>query len=177
MHCPFCQNPDSRVVDTRIADDGASIRRRRECTACKKRFTTLETSSFQVVKRSGVVEPFSRNKVVSGVKKACQGRPVNDDDLAVLAQKVEELLRSSGVSNVSSDEVGKAILPFLRDLDEIAFLRFASVYQAFNTLEDFEEAIANLRGRHVDEPPSRARSRSRRAADTKNTPETLSLLD
>ena len=103
MHCPFCHNPDSRVVDTRIADDGASIRRRRECTACKKRFTTLETSSFQVVKRSGVVEPFSRNKVVAGVLRACQGRPVTDDQLAVLAQQVEEQLRSTGVSNVSSE--------------------------------------------------------------------------
>ena len=135
MHCPFCHNPDSRVVDTRIADDGASIRRRRECTHCKKRFTTLETSSFQVVKRSGVVESFSRNKVVSG------------DQLAILAQQVEEQLRSTGVSNVSTNEVGKAILPFLRDLDVIAYLRFASVYRAFDTLEDFEEAIQALRER------------------------------
>ena len=147
MHCPFCHNPDSRVVDTRIADDGASIRRRRECTHCKKRFTTLETSSFQVVKRSGVVESFSRNKVVSGVKKACQGRPVTDDQLAILAQQVEEQLRSTGVSNVSTNEVGKAILPFLRDLDVIAYLRFASVYRAFDTLEDFEDAIHALRER------------------------------
>ena len=147
MHCPFCHNPESRVVDTRIADDGASIRRRRECTHCKKRFTTLETSSFQVVKRSGVVESFSRNKVVSGVKKACQGRPVSDDQLAILAQQVEEKLRSTGVSNVSTNEVGKAILPFLRDLDVIAYLRFASVYRAFDTLEDFEDAIQALRER------------------------------
>lgn len=147
MHCPFCHNPDSRVVDTRIADDGASIRRRRECTHCKKRFTTLETSSFQVVKRSGVVESFSRNKVVSGVKKACQGRPVSDDQLAILAQQVEEQLRSTGVSNVSTNEVGKAILPFLRDLDVIAYLRFASVYRQFDTLDDFERAIQALRER------------------------------
>ena len=147
MHCPFCHNPDSRVVDTRIADDGSSIRRRRECTHCKKRFTTLETSSFQVVKRSGVVESFSRNKVVSGVKKACQGRPVSDDQLAILAQQVEELLRSTGVSNVSTNEVGKAILPFLRDLDVIAYLRFASVYRQFDTLDDFEQAIQALRER------------------------------
>ena len=147
MHCPFCHNPDSRVVDTRIADDGASIRRRRECTHCKKRFTTLETSSFQVVKRSGVVESFSRTKVVSGVKKACQGRPVSDDQLAILAQQVEEQLRSTGVSNVSTNEVGKAILPFLRDLDVIAYLRFASVYRQFDTLDDFEQAIQALRER------------------------------
>jgi len=147
VHCPFCHNPDSRVVDTRIADDGASIRRRRECTHCKKRFTTLETSSFQVVKRSGVVESFSRNKVVSGVKKACQGRPVSDDQLAILAQQVEEQLRSTGVSNVSTNEVGQAILPFLRDLDVIAYLRFASVYRQFDTLDDFEQAIHALRER------------------------------
>lgn len=160
MHCPFCHNPDSRVVDTRIADDGASIRRRRECTHCKKRFTTLETSSFQVVKRSGVVESFSRNKVVSGVKKACQGRPVSDDQLAILAQQVEEQLRSTGVSNVSTDEVGKAILPFLRDLDVVAYLRFASVYRQFDNLDDFEQAIHALR------------ERSRSAAPGADAPET-----
>lgn len=174
MHCPFCHNPDSRVVDTRIADDGASIRRRRECTACKKRFTTLETSSFQVVKRSGVVEPFSRDKVVSGVKQACQGRPVSDDDLAILAQQVEEQLRTAGVSNVSSDEVGKAILPFLRDLDEIAYLRFASVYQAFNSLEDFEEAIARLKGRPVAKPAQAPKRRRKKQAPLETAP---TLLD
>ena len=107
----------------------------------------METSSFQVVKRSGVIEPFSRNKVVAGVRKACQGRPVSDDELALLAQQVEEHLRTSGVSSVSSDEVGKAILPFLRDLDEIAYLRFASVYHAFNSLDDFADAIDSLRER------------------------------
>jgi len=169
VHCPFCHNPDSRVVDTRIADDGASIRRRRECTHCKKRFTTLETSSFQVVKRSGVVESFSRNKVVSGVKKACQGRPVSDDQLAILAQQVEEQLRSTGVSNVSTNEVGKAILPFLRDLDVIAYLRFASVYRAFDTLEDFEEAIQALRERSqaAESAASDVTPRSRPAAPKK----------
>lgn len=150
MHCPFCHNPDSRVVDTRLVDDGASIRRRRECTRCGRRFTTLETSTFQVIKHSGVVEPFSRDKVVSGVRKACHGRPVSEQDLAVLAQQVEEILRSTGVSIVSSDEVGKAILPFLSDLDQIAYLRFASVYRGFQTLEDFESAISELRSRGED---------------------------
>ena len=149
MHCPFCHNPDSRVVDTRIADDGASIRRRRECTHCKKRFTTLETSSFQVVKRSGVVESFSRNKVVSGVKKACQGRPVSDDQLALLAHKVEEAIRAGGQALVDSHDVGLAILGPLRDLDQIAYLRFASVYSSFDSLEDFETASAELRRAEV----------------------------
>ena len=145
MHCPFCQNDDTRVVDTRVTDDGATIRHRRECSVCKRRFTTLETSSFSVEKRSGVVEPFSRDKVAVGVRKACQGRPVSEHDLAVIAQQVEEVLRVSGQSTVSADEVGKAVLPFLRKLDEVAYLRFASVYSSFQSLEDFERAIADLR--------------------------------
>ena len=145
MRCPFCQQDDTRVVDTRVIDDGATIRRRRECSACRRRFTTLETSSFSVEKRSGVTEPFSRDKIIMGVRKACQGRPVSEHDLAVLASFVEESLRTSGQSTVSADEVGKAILPFLRDLDVIAYLRFASVYSSFQSLEDFEMAIADLR--------------------------------
>lgn len=145
MHCPFCHHDDSRVVDTRLSDDGLSIRRRRECVKCKRRFTTIETSSFSVEKRSGVVEPFSKDKVIAGVRKACQGRPVDEHSLAVLAQRVEEQLRIAGSSIVSTDEVGKAIQPFLRELDEVAYLRFASVYSSFQSLEDFEAAIASLR--------------------------------
>lgn len=145
VHCPFCKNDDTRVVDTRVTDDGATIRRRRECGECRRRFTTLETSSFSVEKRSGVAEPFSRDKVTAGVRKACQGRPVSEHDLAVLAQQVEESLRVTGQATVSADEVGKAVLPFLRDLDEVAYLRFASVYSSFQSLEDFERAIEDLR--------------------------------
>ena len=145
MHCPYCQHLDSRVVDTRVTDDGMSIRRRRECSECKRRFTTLETVSFSVIKRSGVMEPFSRDKIISGVRKACQGRPVDERSLALLAQRVEEQLRSAGVSVVSTDEVGVAIQPFLRELDEVAYLRFASVYSNFKSLSDFEDAIASLR--------------------------------
>lgn len=145
MHCPFCRHEDSRVIDSRTAEDGSSIRRRRECPNCHRRFTTTETSSLSVVKRSGVVEPFSRAKVVSGVRKACQGRPVSDDDLAVLAQQVEETVRASGVAQIDANDVGRAILGPLRKLDEVAYLRFASVYSAFSSLEDFEAAIAALR--------------------------------
>lgn len=145
MRCLFCNHDDTRVVDTRVADDGASIRRRRECTACKRRFTTLETSSFSVEKRSGVVEPFSRKKIELGVAKACQGRPVSKRALALLAHQVEEVLHGTGRSVVSTDEVGRAILPFLRNLDVVAYLRFASVYRSFQSLEDFESAIEQLR--------------------------------
>ncbi|MDN4483982.1 transcriptional regulator NrdR [Demequina lignilytica] len=150
MHCPFCRHGDSRVVDSRTADDGTSIRRRRECPSCGRRFTTVETASLTVVKRNGVSEPFSRDKIVSGVKKACQGRPVSDDDLALLAQRVEETLRSNGQAEIDAPDIGLAILPPLRELDEIAYLRFASVYQAFATLDDFEDAIARLRAEDAE---------------------------
>lgn len=145
MHCPFCRNADSRVVDSRTAEDGASIRRRRQCTACGRRFTTMEATSLSVIKRSGVTEEFSRSKVISGVRKACQGRPVEEDDLAKLAQTVEEAIRARGVAEIDADEVGLTILSPLRELDQVAYLRFASVYQGFDSLEDFEEAIESLR--------------------------------
>lgn len=145
MHCPFCRHADSRVTDSRTSEDGSAIRRRRQCPECGKRFTTSETASLTVIKRSGVTEPFSREKIVSGVGKACQGRPVSDADLAVLAQQVEEVIRSSGAAQVEAHEIGLAILEPLRELDEVAFMRFASVYQGWESLEDFEAAINVLR--------------------------------
>jgi len=145
MHCPYCHNDDSRVVDSRTADDGAAIRRRRQCPECSKRFTTVETAALQVQKRSGVLEPFSRAKVASGVRKACQGRPVSEDDLAKLAQTVEDAVRAVGNPELPAHEVGLAILGPLRKLDEVAYLRFASVYRSFESLEDFEAEVALLR--------------------------------
>jgi len=145
MYCPFCRNPDSRVVDSRVTEDGSAIRRRRQCSECGRRFTTVETTSLTVIKRSGAGEPFSRSKVVSGVRKACQGRPVSDDDLALLAQEVEETVRASGAAEINAHEVGLAILGPLKKLDLVAYLRFASVYQGFESLEDFEAAIEQLR--------------------------------
>ena len=145
MHCPFCRYPDSRVIDSRSSDDGSSIRRRRECPECNQRFSTAETASLMVLKRSGVLEQFSREKIVNGVRKACQGRPVTDADLAVLAQKVEETSRATGTAQINAHEVGLAILEPLRQLDEVAFMRFASVYQGWETLEDFEAAISLLK--------------------------------
>ena len=145
MFCPFCRHPDSRVIDSRTSDDGVSIRRRRECPECGRRFSTIETASLTVVKRSGVSEPFSREKIAAGVKKACQGRPVTDGDLAQLAQRVEEAIRQTGVSQIDANDIGLSILEPLRELDEVAYLRFASVYQGFDSLDDFDGAIASLR--------------------------------
>ncbi|MGW4896578.1 transcriptional regulator NrdR [Kitasatospora sp. NPDC004240] len=145
MHCPFCRHSDSRVVDSRTTEDGSSIRRRRQCPDCSRRFTTVETAALMVIKRSGVTEPFSREKVISGVRKACQGRPVTEDALAQLGQKVEECVRASGSAELTTHDVGLAILGPLKQLDVVAYLRFASVYQAYDGLEDFEAAIAELR--------------------------------
>lgn len=147
MHCPYCRNEDSRVVDSRTSDDGNTIRRRRQCPSCGKRFSTVETTSITVVKRSGVSEQFNRDKVAAGVRKACQGRPVTDDQIAVLSQQVEETVRQTGQARVDAHDVGLAILEPLRELDEVAFLRYASVYQGFDSLGDFDRAIADLRER------------------------------
>lgn len=145
MHCPFCRHPDSRVVDSREADEGQAIRRRRSCPECGRRFTTVETAVLAVVKRSGVTEPFSREKVVKGVRRACQGRDVDNDALNLLSQQVEDAVRASGSAEIPSHEVGLAILGPLRDLDEVAYLRFASVYRSFSSAEDFEKEIQDLR--------------------------------
>ncbi|MBA3021168.1 transcriptional regulator NrdR [Propionicimonas sp.] len=145
MHCPFCRHTDTRVLDSRVAEDGKSIRRRRQCPTCERRFTTLEQMQLVVVKRSGVVEPFSREKVITGVAKACKGRPVSETDLARLGQQVEEVLRASGQAEIPADEVGVTILGPLRELDAVAYLRFASVYKKFDSVDDFSEEIETLR--------------------------------
>ena len=148
MHCPHCRSTDTRVLDSRVSDDGAAIRRRRSCPACEKRFSTVEQVQLSVLKRSGAAEPFSRDKVIAGVRKACKGRPVGEDDLARLGQSVEDELRASGSAEVPAPEVGLAILGPLRELDEVAYLRFASVYRAFESARDFETEIAMLRAEH-----------------------------
>lgn len=145
VHCPFCRHPDTRVIDSRSTDDGAAIRRRRTCPECERRFTTQETVLLMVSKRSGVTEPFSRDKVVAGVRRACQGRPVSEDSLAQLGQRVEEAIRAKGAAEIPSNEVGLAILGPLRELDEVAYLRFASVYRGFESLADFEAEISQLK--------------------------------
>jgi len=145
VRCPFCRHSDSRVVDSRETAEGDAIRRRRSCSECGRRFTTVEEMSLSVVKRCGVTEPFSRAKVVNGVRKACQGRPVDEDALQKLAHRVEEAVRAGGTAEVPSHEVGLAILGPLRELDEVAYLRFASVYRSFSSIEDFEKEIADLR--------------------------------
>jgi transcriptional repressor NrdR len=154
MHCPYCRNTDTRVLDSRVAEDGSSIRRRRSCQGCDKRFSTIEQMQLTVLKRSGATEPFTREKAISGVRKACKGRPVSEDDLACLGQSVEDTLRLSGSAEFPAHEVGLAILGPLRDLDEVAYLRFASVYRSFESAADFEAEIARLRAERSTTAPA-----------------------
>ncbi|MFL6092018.1 transcriptional regulator NrdR [Corynebacterium durum] len=161
MYCPFCHKDQSKVIDSRTIESGATIRRRRECTSCGGRFTTVEKALLIVVKRNGLTEPFSRDKVIVGVKRACQGRDVSEDALKRLAQTVEESVRSHGGSQVHANDIGLAILDPLRELDEVAYLRFASVYKSFESAEDFESEIRMMRrqSRMAARSPESHRSR------------------
>ena len=152
----------SKVIDSRTIESGATIRRRRECTSCGGRFTTVEKALLIVVKRNGLTEPFSRDKVIVGVKRACQGRDVSEDALKRLAQTVEESVRSHGGSQVHANDIGLAILDPLRELDEVAYLRFASVYKSFESAEDFESEIRMMRRQSRMAARSSESHRSRR---------------
>ena len=154
MHCPYCRSTDTRVLDSRVTEDGGAIRRRRTCPSCEKRFSTVEQMQLTVLKRSGATEPFTREKAISGARKACKGRPVSEDDLACLGQTVEDTLRGEGWAEVPAHEVGLAILGPLRALDEVAYLRFASVYRQFESAEDFEAEIAMLRAERALPAPT-----------------------
>ena len=152
MHCPFCRSVDTRVLDSRVAEDGSAIRRRRTCPTCEKRFTTVEQMQLTVLKRSGTSEPFQRDKAIAGARKALKGRPVTEDDLARLGQTVEDTLRAGGWAEVPAHEIGLAILNPLKALDEVAYLRFASVYRGFESADDFESEIASLRAERQPHP-------------------------
>lgn len=154
VHCPYCRHTDSRVLDSRVFDDGTAVRRRRQCPKCERRFTTAEQMQLMVEKRSGVAEPFNREKAINGVRKACKGRPVQEDQLARLGQRVENTLRASGQCDIPADNVGLAILGPLRELDQVAYLRFASVYRQFQSADDFLAEINALRDVGTgDNPP------------------------
>jgi transcriptional repressor NrdR len=146
MRCPWCGHDEDKVVDSRSAEEGGAIRRRRECVACGRRFTTferIEEVGLTVVKRDGGKEPFDRAKVAAGVMKATKNRPVSEEQVARLAERVEDKLRRKGPV-VTSQEVGIEILALLRRLDEVAYLRFASVYKDFQELTDFERELGIL---------------------------------
>ena len=143
VRCPFCASDDDKVVDTRPTDDGCSVRRRRECVGCGRRFTTFERVEevpLVVVKRSGEREPFDREKIVVGVAAAATGRPISSTQIDDLGTGLEERFRLGG-SEVTSDDIGRAVLEWLRGLDQVASVRFASVYKDFTGLADFEREV------------------------------------
>jgi transcriptional repressor NrdR len=147
MRCPYCNSAEDKVVDSRLADEGRAIRRRRECLACGRRYTTFERPEevpLIVLKRSGVEEPFDRRKIVEGVWRACKNRPVSETAIEELAEDVEESIRARSERQVASADIGKEVLDRLADLDEVAYLRFASVYKDFQELTDFERELGQL---------------------------------
>ena len=147
MRCPFCKGLEDKVVDSRLAEGGQAIRRRRECLTCGRRYTTFErgeTVGLRISKRSGESEPFDRQKVVAGLVKACKNRPVTVAQIDAVTDEIEESLRAKASDEIPSSEVGFAILDKLRDLDEVAYVRFASVYKDFQELTDFEKEVGLL---------------------------------
>lgn len=147
MRCVICRHEDTKVIDSRTAEEGAAIRRRRECPACMHRFTTFERMDevpLMVAKTHGGRELFDRSKLISGVMAAAKGRPVDDVAVNALADSVEEELRSAGGADVSTTRIGLAVLDRLKVLDEVAYIRFASVYKSFGAAEDFQREAALL---------------------------------
>ena len=147
VRCPICGNDDSKVIDSRTADDGIAIRRRRECLGCAHRFTTFERCEEQpllVIKRSGDRAPFERAKVEAGLASAAKGRPLDPEAIAAVVLEIEDELRLRGGGEVTSEQVGLAVLDHLRELDKVAYVRFASVYKGFDDPSDFEREIVLL---------------------------------
>lgn len=156
MQCPACQHDDTRVVDSRLAEEGTAIRRRRGCTECGHRFTTFERvdhAPLAVVKSTGDVQPFERGKLVAGLAAATKGRDVSDDDLEAMATRVEDVVRLRG-SEVTSSDIGLAVLDELRAVDDVAYLRFASVYKNFGGAGDFHREIELLEKSARPQPSS-----------------------
>ena len=147
MRCPFCANPESKVVDSRPADEGASIRRRRECLACHKRFTTyemMESLPLMVVKKDGSRQSFDRNKVLSGLIRACEKRPVSFDTLENIVNEVEQSLQNELKQEISSAEIGELVMDKLKKVDQVAYVRFASVYRQFKDIDTFMAELNKL---------------------------------
>ncbi len=147
MLCPYCGVDDDKVVDSRVAEEGRAIRRRRECLGCGRRFTTFERSEevpLFVAKRNGIEEPFDRDKILEGIKRATKNRPVTEAEISAIADDIEDELRAESERPVVTATIGQKVLDRLRDLDEVAYLRFASVYKDFQELDDFERELGML---------------------------------
>lgn len=150
MRCPYCHELESRVIDSRANEDGSSIRRRRECTACKRRFTTyerIEERPLMVIKNGGTREQFNRDKIFVGISKACEKRPVSTEDIENIVTDIERELRDNYDREVSSKIIGERVMDRLQKLDEVAYVRFASVYRQFGDLNSFIKTIEQLKNK------------------------------
>jgi transcriptional repressor NrdR len=154
MRCPYCSAEEDKVVDSRMAEEGRAIRRRRECLECHRRFTTferVEETPLVVEKRDGLEELFDRTKISEGIRRALKNRPVSEDQIEALAEEIEEAVRADGRRRVPSAEIGREVLNKLRALDDVGYLRFASVYKGFSELTDFERELLSLLNRPPEE--------------------------
>lgn len=150
MRCPYCHHLDSKVVDSRPTEEGASIRRRRECISCGRRFTTyeqIEVTPMTVKKKSGGIDVFDRNKILKGLIKSCEKRPVSLESMEALVDDIEATLQSKMVKQITSEEIGEMILERMKDLDEVAYVRFASVYRRFQDIDSFLKELEELKAR------------------------------
>ena len=147
MHCPFCSENDTKVIDSRLVADGHQVRRRRQCLACSERFTTFESAELvrpKVVKSNGNREPFDEDKMVGGLQRALEKRPVSADSVDVAISMIKSRLRATGEREVPSEMIGNLVMEQLKDLDKVAYIRFASVYRSFEDIKEFGEEIAKL---------------------------------
>ncbi len=147
MRCPFCTAQDTRVIDSRLANEGDQVRRRRECNVCKERFTTFEVAELtlpQIIKRDGVREPFDEGKLRAGMLRALEKRPVGSDDIEAAINRIKKELRATGEREISANELGEKVMKELSNLDHVAFVRFASVYRSFEDVSEFTEMIKHL---------------------------------
>jgi transcriptional repressor NrdR len=147
VKCPFCDDLEDKVVDSRLAREGQVIRRRRECLACKRRYTTyerIEEAQPVVVKKDGRREPFDRQKILAGLKKACEKRPIRTDDIEAVADRIEKRIQEKGEAEVSTKTIGEEIMRELRELDQVAYVRFASVYRDFKDIDQFMDELKAL---------------------------------
>jgi transcriptional repressor NrdR len=155
MHCPFCQADDTKVIDSRLVAEGDQVRRRRECVSCSERFTTYEVSELlmpKLIKTDGVREPFNETKMRAGILRALEKRPVSTDEIEAAVNQIKYSLQASGEREVKSRVVGELVMEALKELDHVAYVRFASVYRSFQDLSEFQQEIERLQAGPLPEP-------------------------
>ena len=164
MKCPYCRADNDRVVDTRVAEDGFMIKRRRYCNVCNRRFTTyerIEVTNIRVIKRDGTRVPFDREKLRKGIERACWKRPVSEGQISALIARVETRIENDGENEIDTDYIGENVLACLRELDEVAYVRFASVYRKFDSVDDFSHELRSL----LKDQSNKRRQKKTRKAD------------